>query len=100
MNTDNIHDLTIALVTGANKGLGFEISRQLAQKGILVLLAARDPQKGTEAADKLQSEGLDVEFIKLDVSNSASITTADQQIRDRFGKLDILAKATSRKSSS
>ncbi|KOP26283.1 short-chain dehydrogenase [Hapalosiphon sp. MRB220] len=81
---------TIALVTGANKGLGFEISRQLAQKEIMVLLAARDPQKGTEAAEKLQLEGLDVEFIQLDVTDSASITTAAQQIRDRFGKLDIL----------
>jgi NADP-dependent 3-hydroxy acid dehydrogenase YdfG len=67
----NIHDKTIALVTGANKGLGFEISRQLAQKGIEVLLAARDANKGTEAAEKLQSEGLEVQFIKLDVTDSA-----------------------------
>jgi NAD(P)-dependent dehydrogenase (short-subunit alcohol dehydrogenase family) len=90
MNTQKIHDKTIALVTGANKGLGFEISRQLAQRGIMVLLAARDANKGAEAAAKLQSEGLDVEFIKLDVTDFASITAAAQEIRDRFGKLDIL----------
>ena len=86
----NSNDKTIALVTGANKGLGFEISRQLAQKGIAVLLAARDADKGAEAAAKLQSEGLDVQFIQLDVTDLTSITAAGKEICDRFGKLDIL----------
>lgn len=59
------NDKKIALVTGANKGLGFEISRQLAKEEITVLIGARDETKGAEAAEKLQAEGLDVQSIKL-----------------------------------
>ena len=58
----------IALITGANKGLGFEMARQLGQQGVTVVLAARDAQKGKAAAEKLQGEGLDVQFLKLDVN--------------------------------
>lgn len=80
----------IALVTGANKGLGFETSRQLAQKGIKVLMSARKESKGKAAAKKLQSEGLDVEFILLDVTNSEHIKRVRKYIEKHFGKLDIL----------
>lgn len=80
----------IALVTGANKGIGFETVRQLAAKGITVLLAARDEQRGAEAANKLKAEGLDVEFLQLDVNDIASQETAAKFIADKFGKLDIL----------
>ena len=57
----------IAVVTGANRGIGFEICRQLAHLGIKVVLTARDEEKGREAARTLQNEGLDVVFYLLDV---------------------------------
>jgi NAD(P)-dependent dehydrogenase (short-subunit alcohol dehydrogenase family) len=63
----------IALVTGANKGLGFEISRQLAQQGITVVMAARDRAKGQVAVRQLLQVGLDVEFQYLDVTDIESI---------------------------
>jgi NAD(P)-dependent dehydrogenase (short-subunit alcohol dehydrogenase family) len=80
----------IALVTGANKGIGFETARQLAKQGITVLLGARDEQKGSEAAVNLQNEGLDVQFLQLDVNDQASHQNAAKFIEDNFGRLDIL----------
>ena len=80
----------IALVTGANKGLGFETSRQLAEQGITVLMGARNAGKGKAAVKKLKDAGLSVEFILLDVTNHAHIRNAAEEIEKRFGKLDIL----------
>ncbi|KAG6663450.1 short-chain dehydrogenase/reductase 2b-like isoform X2 [Carya illinoinensis] len=81
-----------AVVTGANKGIGFEIVRQLASKGIVVVLTARDEKKGLEAADKLRDYGLSdhVVFHQLDVSDPASIASLADFIKTKFGKLDIL----------
>jgi NAD(P)-dependent dehydrogenase (short-subunit alcohol dehydrogenase family) len=81
----------IALVTGANKGIGFETARQLAKSGgVHVLLAARDRAKGDAAALKLQGEGLDVEALTLDVTNAADIAAAVKEVEKKFGRLDIL----------
>ncbi len=80
----------VALITGANKGLGFEMARQLGQAGVTVLLAARDPQKGEAAAEKLRGEGLDVHFLKLDVTNKADYAAASAFLEAKFGRLDIL----------
>ena len=80
----------IALVTGANKGLGFETSRQLAQKGIKVLMGARDLKKGEDAAASLRALDLDIAFIHLDVTNTGQITHVAKYIEGTFGKLDIL----------
>lgn len=80
----------IALVTGANKGIGLETVRQLAKQGILTVLASRDVGRGESAAKKLGSEGLPVEFVQLDVTNSASIALAASEIEKRHGRLDIL----------
>jgi NAD(P)-dependent dehydrogenase (short-subunit alcohol dehydrogenase family) len=80
----------VALITGANKGLGFEMARQLAQAGVTVILAARDSQKGEAAAQKLQGEGLDIHFLKLDVTNRADHASAAEFIDRTFGRLDIL----------
>jgi NAD(P)-dependent dehydrogenase (short-subunit alcohol dehydrogenase family) len=80
----------IALVTGANRGLGLETSRQLAKKGVKVLMGARDVTKGKAAARMLQDDGLDVQFIHLDVTNSDRIKIAAGQIEEEFGRLDIL----------
>lgn len=80
----------IAIVTGANRGLGFETCRQLASKDIQVVLTSRDEAKGKAAAQKLQAEGLDVVYHPLDVTNAESIEHLAQFIRNEFGKLDIL----------
>jgi len=80
----------IALVTGANKGIGYETARQLANQGLTVLLGARDAQRGQDAAAKLQGEGLDVQFLQLDVNDPATYQTARRFIEDNFGKLDVL----------
>lgn len=58
-----MNEKKVALVTGANKGIGYETARQLAQKGITVLLGARDEVKGEEAAKELRNENLDVRFL-------------------------------------
>ena len=80
----------IALVTGANKGLGLETCRQLARRNITVLMGARDLQKGREAADSLTSEGLVVEPVQLDVTRADHMAQAKNLIETRFGRLDIL----------
>ena len=80
----------VALVTGANKGLGLEMARQLAQSGITVILAARDPQKGEAAAENLRKEGLDVQFLALDVTNEQDRKNAADYVHQTFGHLDIL----------
>jgi NAD(P)-dependent dehydrogenase (short-subunit alcohol dehydrogenase family) len=81
---------TIVLVSGANRGIGFEVCRQLAQKNCFVLLGARDIQKGTIAAKTLVNEGLNVKKIPLDVTNIASITAAKNLVEDEYGLLDVL----------
>jgi NAD(P)-dependent dehydrogenase (short-subunit alcohol dehydrogenase family) len=80
----------IALVTGANKGLGFETSRQLALKGIKIFIGARDISKGVSASKKLKEQGLDVESLELDITNSNHIKQVKQYFEKNYGKLDIL----------
>jgi len=81
----------IAVVTGANKGIGFEICRQLASNGIKVILTARDVKRGNEAVEKLKAGGYsDVIFHQLDVSVPASVSSFSDFIKTQFGKLDIL----------
>ncbi len=85
-----IDDLKIAIVTGANKGLGFEVARQLAKNKILVILTSRDEQKGKEALDKLKSEGHAGYFHQLDVTDQNSINEFAKHVKDGIGKVDIL----------
>jgi len=80
----------VALITGANKGLGLEMARQLGRAGVTVVLAARDHQKGEAAAEALRREGLDAQFLKLDVTNRQDHAAAAQFIEQNFGRLDIL----------
>src|SRR5450755_4585088 len=80
----------IALVTGATRGIGLETVRQLAKEGTHVILAARDRKKGSDAALKLQGEGLSVEALVLDVTDAASIASAVQDVAKKHGHLDIL----------
>ncbi|XP_043691015.1 salutaridine reductase-like isoform X2 [Telopea speciosissima] len=80
-----------AVVTGANKGIGLEICRQLASIGVAVVLTARDEKKGVEAIEKLRGSGLfDVVFHQLDVLDPASIANLADFIKTQSGKLDIL----------
>ncbi len=80
----------VALITGANKGLGLEIARQLGAQGITVLIGARDARKGEEAARTLKSEGIDARSIKLEVTSPSDIQNVSKSIEAEFGKLDIL----------
>jgi NAD(P)-dependent dehydrogenase (short-subunit alcohol dehydrogenase family) len=80
----------IALITGANKGIGLEIARQLGTQGITVLIGARDEKRGSVAAEKLQAENIDAHAVQLDVTNQQSIDAAAKHIESKFGKLDIL----------
>ncbi|SFN75883.1 SDR family oxidoreductase [Xenorhabdus japonica] len=80
----------IALVTGANRGIGFETVRQLAENGIHVLLTGRNHEETTKAAIKLKSEGLNVEALILDVTKTDSIFAAVTEVTRKYGRLDIL----------
>ncbi len=80
----------IALITGANKGIGFETARQLGKQGITVLVGARDEPKGRTAADALRKEGIDAHGVVIDVNNSDSIKKAAALVEREHGRLDIL----------
>lgn len=80
-----------ALVTGANKSIGFEVARQLAQKGIYVFLGSRNSESGIAAVNQLKSEGFNnVEAIELDVTDDASVKNARAEIGKKIKALDIL----------
>ncbi|MEP7288153.1 MAG: SDR family oxidoreductase [Chloroflexota bacterium] len=80
----------VALITGANKGIGLEIARQLGTQGIVVLVGARDQKRGEEATQALCVEGIDAKFIQLDVTDQKTIDIAAATIEKTYGKLDIL----------
>ena len=84
------HHDHVALVTGANKGIGLEISRQLASAGVFVLIGARDAERGRAAAEALASEGLAAQFVALDVTDQTSVDAAAKLIEAEHGRLDIL----------
>ena len=80
----------VALVTGANKGIGYEIAAGLGKLGFLVGVGARDERRRDEAVGKLQAAGLDVFGVPLDVTDDASVLAAAAQIKERTGRLDVL----------
>ena len=81
---------TIALVTGANKGIGLETARQLGARGATVLAGARDEERGKEAERALQAARADARFVPLDVTDPGSIQRAADWIDREYGRLDIL----------
>jgi len=81
----------IALVTGANRGIGFEVCIQLAQlTNMTVILTARNFEKGQSAAKQLMDKGMDISFYQLDVSNNNDIKNISMQIERQYGRQDIL----------
>jgi NAD(P)-dependent dehydrogenase (short-subunit alcohol dehydrogenase family) len=83
-------DKRIALVTGANKGIGFEIARQLAQAGVRVILGARNAERAQTAVAALNAQGLAVDAVALDLNDQASVSAAAANILGEHGRLDIL----------
>ncbi|PMD31354.1 putative carbonyl reductase [Hyaloscypha variabilis F] len=83
---------TIVLITGANKGIGLETSRQLASPpyNYHVLMASRDPGRGEKATSSLRKEGLSVDFVPLDVTDDDSINAAAKLVNERYGHIDVL----------
>jgi len=80
----------VALVTGANKGIGLETARQLGKRGYHVLVGARDPGRGQVAVESLKAEGFSAEVVKLEVTSDADRKAVAHHVAERYGKLDAL----------
>lgn len=83
-------EIKVALVTGGNRGIGYELVKQLALKGFKVILASRNPEKGHKAVQQLRESNLDVSFVSIDVDNQESINQASTTVNERYGRLDVL----------
>lgn len=84
------HSGKIALITGANKGIGFEIATKLGQQGVKVYVGARNPERGEAAVQTLQQLGINAEFIHIDLNDYRSIHIAAAHLTQSVGRLDIL----------
>ncbi|MBX9949569.1 MAG: SDR family oxidoreductase [Candidatus Obscuribacterales bacterium] len=80
----------VAVVTGANRGIGLEVARELARAGLTVVLTCRDEERGREAKRQLAAEGINVDVCALDVTKSSSIRDLALYLRKHYGRLDIL----------
>ncbi|KAA3653496.1 MAG: SDR family NAD(P)-dependent oxidoreductase [Calditrichaeota bacterium] len=80
----------LALVTGANRGIGFEVCKQLLQNGMHVILTSRNEEKGKIAAEKLNDDGKQIEFYKIDLENPATFKMAKEELENAHDRLDIL----------
>ena len=83
-------DTRVALVTGANRGIGLEVCRQLAEQGLRVILTGRDRGNAEAAAAELRAGNLDVTAVALDVTDSASIRACEREVTRRFDRVDVL----------
>lgn len=86
----NMSSQKIALVTGANKGIGFETARQLAEKGVKVYMGARNQERGEQAEQSLKAKGLDVKFVLLDMTKRPHFFAVKDLLEQEHGRLDIL----------
>lgn len=80
----------IAIVTGANRGIGLETVRQLARQGLIAVLCARDAEKGNAAAATLASEGLEPPVVALEVTDADSVQAAVAKVMELYGRIDVL----------
>ncbi|TYC07165.1 SDR family oxidoreductase [Micromonospora sp. WP24] len=80
----------IALITGANKGIGYATARRLGERGMTVLVGARDAARGRDAEGKLRGDGVDARFVPLDVTDEASCAAAAELVEREYGRLDVL----------
>jgi len=80
----------VALVTGGNRGVGYELVKQLALRGYKVILTSRDSEKGHQSAQNLRELALDVSFVQMDVDHQESIRKAAIEVNERYGRLDVL----------
>ncbi|MFB8420444.1 SDR family oxidoreductase [Priestia megaterium] len=80
----------VALVTGGNRGIGYELVRQLAMKGFKVILTSRNSETGHKAVQKLKDSHLDVSFLTMDINNQTSISQAAATVSEQCGRLDVL----------
>ena len=78
------------LVTGANRGIGFEMCRQLGEQGFHVFLSARNAEKGNDAVERLKKENIEMDFIQMDVADEESINNAAKEFGKKSAKLDVL----------
>ena len=83
-------DKRLAVVTGGNRGIGYEICLQLARKGLRVLLTSRDAEKGRKARKKIEKEELDVSHHQLEVTDQASVAAIARYIESEYGRVDVL----------
>ncbi|WP_033215636.1 SDR family NAD(P)-dependent oxidoreductase, partial [Kitasatospora phosalacinea] len=81
---------TSVLVTGANKGLGYETARRLGESGWTVFLGSRDEERGRAAVEKLAAEGADAVLVPLDVTSDESVAGALRLVREHTDRLDVL----------
>ena len=80
----------VAVITGSNKGLGFEIARKLAKlENVQVIISSRDEAKGIEAREKLAAQGLEVDYIPLDITDDKSVEKFVSTLRQKYGRVGI-----------
>lgn len=80
----------VAIVTGANRGIGLEVAKTLAATGFKTILTCRDETKGKEAQKALKSEGVEVDFLPLDITSKTSVRDLSLHLRKQYGRLDVL----------
>lgn len=80
----------VALVTGGNRGIGYELVRQLAMDGFKVILTSRNSESRHKAVQKLKDSHLDVSFLTMDINNQTSIRQAAATVNEQYGRLDVL----------